>query len=75
MDINYEINRLIQFGLAHHMIEEADVLYAANKIIDLLKVPSFEYQSVECEDLENPSTILEGILDYAVTQGLSLIHI
>ncbi len=70
MDINYEINRLIQFGLAHHMIEEADVLYAANKIIDLLKVPSFEYESVEGEDLENPSTILEGILDYAVKQGV-----
>ena len=47
MNINYEINRLISFGLQHHMIEEADLLYAANKIIDILRVPSFEYEAVE----------------------------
>ena len=35
MNINYEINRLISFGLQHCLIEEADVLYAANKIIDI----------------------------------------
>lgn len=70
MNINYEINRLICFGLAHHMIEEADVLYVANKVIDLLGVPSFEYEPVELPVLENPSEILEVILDYAVNQGI-----
>ncbi len=43
MDINYEINRLIQFGLAHHMIEEADVLYAANT--NQLKVRTLKTQA------------------------------
>lgn len=70
MNINYEINRLISFGLQHHMIEEADLLYAANKIIDILKIPSFEYEAIELEPMENPSEILEAILDYAKENGV-----
>ena len=70
MNINYEINRLISFGLQHDMIKEADLLYAANKIIDILKVPSFEYEAVELEPMENPSEILEAILDYAKENGV-----
>lgn len=70
MNINYEINCLISFGLQHHMIEEADLLYAANKIIDILNIPSFEYEAVELSPMENPSEILEVILDYAVASGV-----
>ena len=70
MNINYEINRLISFGLQHHMIEEADLLYAANKIIDILRVPSFEYEAVELPSMENPSEILGAILDYAASNGV-----
>ncbi|MDE5978068.1 MAG: UDP-glucose--hexose-1-phosphate uridylyltransferase [Turicibacter sp.] len=67
MNINYEINRLIKFGLAHQMIEEADVFYAANQMIDILNIQSFEYEEVELSSIENPSEILENILDYAVS--------
>ena len=70
MNINYEINRLISFALTHHMIEEADVLYTANKIIDILRLPAFEYEEVQLESMENPSEILEAILDYAASTGV-----
>ncbi|MTL35784.1 galactose-1-phosphate uridylyltransferase, partial [Turicibacter sanguinis] len=70
MNINYEINRLISFALTHHMIEEADVVYTANKIIDILRLPAFEYEEVQLESMENPSEILEAILDYAASTGV-----
>ena len=70
MTINYEINRLISFGLQHHLIEEADVLYAANKMIDILNIPSFEYEAIELPPMENPNEILEVILDFASETGV-----
>lgn len=70
MSINYEINRLISFGLQHEMIEGSDVRYVANKIIDILKISSFEYEVVEINEMENPSEILETILDYAAERGV-----
>lgn len=70
MSINYEINRLISFGLQHEMIEGSDVRYVANKIIDILKISSFEYEVVEINEMENPSEILEAILDYAAERGV-----
>lgn len=70
MNINYEINRLISFALHHQMIEEADILYTANKIIDILGLSSFEYEEVRLESIENPSEILEAILDYAASTGV-----
>lgn len=70
MSINYEINRLISFGLQHEMIEVSDVMYVANKIIDILKISSFEYEVVEIDEMENPSEILKSILAYAAEQGV-----
>lgn len=70
MSINNEINRLISFGLWHQMIEESDVMYVANKIIDLLNIPSFEYERVRINEVENPSEILDAILDYAAENGI-----
>lgn len=70
MSINYEINRLISFGLQHEMIEGSDVRYVANKIIDILKISSFEYEVVEINEMENPSEILEAILDDAAERGV-----
>lgn len=70
MSINYEINRLVSFGLQHQMIEASDVMYVANKIIDILNIPSFEYEATELDTMENPSEILDAILDYAAKNGI-----
>lgn len=70
MSINYEINRLVSFGLQHQMIEASDVMYVANKIIDILNLSSFEYEAVELDVMEHPSEILDAILDYAAGNGV-----
>ena len=36
-NMNHEINQLIQFGLDHHLIQEEDVDYTVNLLLDLLK--------------------------------------
>ena len=49
---------------------DASALIDYNKIIDILRVPSFEYEAVELPSMENPSEILGAILDYAASNGL-----
>lgn len=70
MSINYEINRLVSFGLQHQMIEASDVMYVANKIIEILNLSSFEYEAIELDVMEHPSEILDVILDYAAENGI-----
>ena len=38
MSINYLINQLLNYELKNKLIEEHDVVYCANKLIDILKV-------------------------------------
>ena len=33
-NMNHEINQLIQFGLDHHLIQEEDVDYTVNLLLD-----------------------------------------
>ena len=63
--MNYEINRLINFGLEHHLLTEDDVDYAVNLLLDLFHLDSFERENVD-EHLEIATPILENMLDYAV---------
>ncbi|MCI6275713.1 MAG: UDP-glucose--hexose-1-phosphate uridylyltransferase [Clostridium sp.] len=65
IDINYEINRLLQYGIRENLIEEEDMIYIANRIIAILKLKEF----VILEDLNIGDTplheILDNILDFA----------
>ena len=36
MDINFEINRLLNFAMQQGLIDEEDVCYSANLLLDLL---------------------------------------
>ena len=45
-NMNHEINQLIQFGLDHHLIQEEDVDYTVNLLLDLLKMNEKETPSV-----------------------------
>ena len=69
MSINREINRLINFSLQQHLMEPTDVYYAANRLIDLLKVGEFAPETVD-EKLSTAAPILENMLDYAVREKL-----
>ena len=54
IDINYEINRLLQYGIRENLIEEEDIIYIANKIISILNLKEF----VMLEDLNIGDTRL-----------------
>lgn len=70
IDINYEINRLLQYGLRENLIEEDDVIYIANRIISILNLKEFAF--IEELDIENVSLhdILDNILDFAYKCGV-----
>ena len=67
--INYEINRLINFGLQQGLIHEEDTIYATNMLLGLLKVDEFNHEEIN-ETLNTPTPILENILDYAVSKNM-----
>lgn len=67
--MNHEINRLIHFGLQKGMIQEEDVDYAVNLLLDLLSINEFETEVIH-EQISECTPILENMLDYAVEQKL-----
>lgn len=68
-DINFEINRLLNFAVKNGLISSEDKYYSANLLLDLLHID--EYQPVDImEDVATAAPILKNILDYSVEQGL-----
>ena len=67
--MNHQINRLIHFGLQHHLITSDDEIYATNLLLDLFHLDSFTKEEVK-EDLTVATDILEEILSYAIQEGL-----
>lgn len=68
MDINFEINRLLNFAMQKGLISNDDRYYSANLLLDLLKVGEFQPVAIS-EELPTAAPILENILDYSVEQG------
>ena len=67
--MNHQINRLIHFGLQHHLISEDDEIYAVNLLLDLFHLDHFTKEEIN-EKLEVATDILEEMLDYACQEGL-----
>ena len=67
--MNHQINRLIYFGLQHHLISEDDEIYAVNLLLDLFHLDHFTKEEMS-EELEVATDILEEMLDYACQEGL-----
>ncbi len=66
----YEIERLLQFGQKHGLIDKLDTIIARNQLLDLLKLKEPYYGEVKDEDFEYPTDILSGLVDYAGEEGL-----
>ena len=67
MSVNYLINQLLNYGLNNKLIEEHDVIYCANKLVDILKVKTFELEKTEDIEIH---VLLEKLCDYAYEQGI-----
>lgn len=66
----YEIERLLQFGERHGMVDKLDKIIARNKLLDLLKLNEPYYGEIQDEYLEFPAEILERLLNYAGETGI-----
>ena len=64
-----DINRLIQFALENGLLEESDVVYAGNRLIDLLGQETFFYSPSSTKDA-SASPILDMLLDEAWKRGI-----
>jgi len=64
-----QISRLICFALQKNLIQEEDIDYSVNLLLDLLHLDHFEMQEVN-EELFEATAILEEMLDYAVKENI-----
>lgn len=65
ISIKKDIERLLKFALNNELIEEVDKIPSRNALMELLKIDQpFEGEIID-EDIDNPSIILNSILDYA----------
>ncbi len=67
--INEAIKKLVCYGLENGLIEQADVIYTTNALLETLGIEEYEepqetYENVELEP------VLAELLDYAYAQGL-----
>jgi len=61
----YEIERLLQFGTKHGMLDKLDTIIARNQLLDLLKLEEPYSGDVADENLEYPTEILSGLVEFA----------
>lgn len=66
MDISYEIERLIQYGLKKELISEYDVIYSRNRILEVLELDEINKVDIEDKNLDSPVEILENIVEWAL---------
>lgn len=62
MSINYLINQLISYGIKEGLIDEYDAIYCANRLIDIFKVNTFEFEETKPVAINE---LLEAMCDYA----------
>lgn len=66
----YEIERLLQFGIKHGLLDKLDSIIARNQLLDLLKLKEPYGGSAEDEELELPCEILNRLARYAGEAGI-----
>lgn len=72
MDINisYEIERLLQYGLYNNLISKEDVVYTRNRILEVLGIDDIEKEQVKEEVHESPYPMLKNILSWCSEKGI-----
>ena len=72
-DPTKDIERLLHYGVQHHLIQEEDMIFVRNHLLDLFKLTApyaGELTKEEIAFLDRPTSILEPLLDYGVEKGL-----
>ena len=82
MNIFYEIEKLIYYGLKHSLIEDEDRILIRNEILEVLEMDDFQELSEtelyslkeELESTEYPSEILNNIINWCIQNNKMEIH-
>lgn len=69
MNIYYEIERLIQYGLQKKLITEWDIEVVRNKLLEVLELTDFEWPNQQIEANYTLKEIIGNILDWAAECG------
>ncbi len=70
MDIYFEIDRLVNFGIKKELIESYDEIFVKNCIFDILKIDGADSLEVVEEELETATVILENIAKFAIEKEI-----
>lgn len=68
--MNKAIKRLVNFGLAHQLLKQEDVIYVTNQLLDILQLHDYEDEEIMDETLTSPQVILDEMLAYAIENGI-----
>lgn len=72
--IQESIKKLVAYGLAAGLIEDEDIIYTANGLLELFKLEDLAYNEEEIKSMQSMPKELEHILaemtDYAYEQGI-----
>jgi UDPglucose--hexose-1-phosphate uridylyltransferase len=70
MMIYKNIKKLVIYGINHQLITQTDFDYAINRICDLLKLKTFVDEDAGDVQLDEPSSLLQPLLDYAANNKM-----
>ncbi len=74
MTVYESINSLVGYGLVTGLIEEDDVIYTQNRLLETLGLDGFptqeEAEKIPCVKTQDLEKILCGLLDYAAQNGI-----
>ena len=70
MSIYREFERLVNYGLQKNLFEKEDVTYVRNSLIELFNLDEYIVEEIAEEKLENPTDILDNLLNYAFEMGI-----
>ncbi len=70
MDIYFEVDRLINYGVEKKLVNIEDCIYLKNVIFDILKIEGESNSKIIEEKLETPTVVLENITNFAIEKEL-----
>ena len=73
MIIDASIERLLQYAQSHLLLDDLDVVYKRNVLLDLLGLKEYTVYEVEydaIDAMETPDEVLSPIISYALEKGI-----
>jgi len=73
MIIDASIERLLQYAQSHLYLDDLDVIYKRNVLLDMLKLREYTLYEVDYDAIDEmtcPDEVLEPIVKYALENGI-----